>query len=65
MLPWALIILTLLSFLAGSYMYLMIAAIALIGSLWIYRVGGKLLGNHYGSLLFLIGLISALLIIGF
>lgn len=65
MLPWALIILTLLSFLAGSYLYLMIAAIALIGSLWIYRAGGKLLGNHYGSLLFLIGLISAVLIIGF
>jgi hypothetical protein len=65
MLPWAFIILTLLSFLAGSYMYLLIATIALIGSLWIYRAGGKFLGNHFGSLLFLIGLISAVLIIGF
>lgn len=64
MLPIALILLGVLSFLAGTFSYLLIGCIALIGSLWIYRAGGKIFGNHYGSLLFLIGLISTLLIVG-
>lgn len=35
----------------GWYFPLLFGAICLITSLWIYRSGGKLLGNHYGSAL--------------
>lgn len=41
-----------LSWLFNWYFPLLFSALTLMGALWFFRSGGKLLGNHYGSMAF-------------
>lgn len=49
--PVSLVLITFFCWVFGWYFPLLFSIITLITSLWIYRSGGKLLGNHYGSAL--------------
>lgn len=48
-LPLSLVIIAAFSWVFGWYFPIVFAAVALISALWIYRSGGRLLGNHIGS----------------
>jgi uncharacterized membrane protein YphA (DoxX/SURF4 family) len=50
-LPLSLVIIAAFSWVFGWYFPIVFAAVALISALWIYRSGGRLLGNHIGSAL--------------
>lgn len=49
--PISLVLITFFCWVFGWYFPLLFGGVALITSLWIYRSGGKLLGNYYGSTL--------------
>lgn len=48
----SLVVILFFSFVFGWYFPLLFGAVALLGSLWILKSGGKYLGNHYGSTAF-------------
>jgi uncharacterized membrane protein YphA (DoxX/SURF4 family) len=50
--PISLIIVTFFSFIFGWYFPLFFALIAILGSLWLLRSGGKIFGNYYGIAFF-------------
>lgn len=50
-LPLSLVIITLFCWVFDWYFPLVFATVALISALWIYRSGGRFLGNHIGSTL--------------
>jgi uncharacterized membrane protein YphA (DoxX/SURF4 family) len=49
--PISLVLVTAFSWVFGWYFPLLFAAVALVTALWIYRSGGKVFGNHWGSAL--------------
>lgn len=54
----SLLLITALSFVFGWYFPIGFSFIALMGALWMYNRGGYFLGNHWGSVLFIIILCS-------
>ncbi len=50
----SLIVVTFFSWVFGWYFPVLFAFIAIVGGLWIRTIGGKLLGNYYGSALFVV-----------
>jgi len=56
--PISLVLIAFFCWVFGWFFPLLFAAVVLITALWIYRAGGRALGNHYGSALFTIVWIS-------
>ena len=48
----SLIVILFFSFVFGWYFPLLFGVVAILGALWVLKFGGKFLGNHYGSTLF-------------
>jgi uncharacterized membrane protein YphA (DoxX/SURF4 family) len=51
MVPISLLIILFFSFVFGWYFPLLFGLVAILGSLWILKAGGRLLGNHWGGVL--------------
>ena len=54
----AVLVIVFFSWIFGWYFPVLFGAVSILGSLWVLRVGGKYLGNYYGSALFITVLCS-------